>query len=294
MGAYQLVQCGEGITRASAPPIVRYALLGLTITVLAAAQTSQPSANFGSIPSGTATNEVLHLTLSNAINKAVRYNLGQIESGENARVARGQRLRALSALLPQVSAAASENVEQFSAATLGIKIPQVAVVLGPFSFSTAQANVSQTLFNFESIQRFRTANSAEQAAQLSYSSHFSIFCLPQFKLLTQTSLIHTVTRLLAGQVGPFGRFGCFFVACVRSYLHGLSMSLIAGRIGQRKRRTAGYRLERLRGSPPMCFHWQSRNSAIGTRTCRYKYLTESRCDRKTLRGEQARLRRRHL
>jgi len=164
-----LVQCGEEITRASAPPILRCALLGLTITVLAAAQTNQPSANFGSIPSGTASNEILHPKLSDAINRAVRYNLGQIESGENARIARGQRLRALSALLPLVSAAASENVEQFSAATLGIKIPQVPVVLGPFSFSTAQANASQTLFSFESIQRFRAAHSTEQAAQLSYS-----------------------------------------------------------------------------------------------------------------------------
>src|SRR5215469_5961699 len=134
-----------------------------------AAQTNQSSANFGSVPTGTAASEVLHLTLRDAINRAVLYNLGQIESGENARIARGQRLRSLSALLPQVSAAASENVEQFSAATLGIKVPQVPTVIGPFSYSTAQANVSQTLFSFESIQRFRAASSAEQAAQLAYS-----------------------------------------------------------------------------------------------------------------------------
>jgi outer membrane protein TolC len=76
-----------------------------------------------------------------------------------------------------VSAAASENVEQFSAATLGIKIPQVTFVLGPFSFSTAQASASQTLFSFESIQRFRAANSAEQAAQLSYSDTLDAIAL---------------------------------------------------------------------------------------------------------------------
>lgn len=50
---------------------------------------------------------MLHLTLREAINRATRYNLGEIESGENARIARGQRLRALSALFPQVSAGSS-------------------------------------------------------------------------------------------------------------------------------------------------------------------------------------------
>jgi outer membrane protein TolC len=62
------------------------------------------SPNVGSVPSGLATNEVLHLTLSEAINRALRYNLGVIESDENTRVARGQRLLALSRLLPQVNA----------------------------------------------------------------------------------------------------------------------------------------------------------------------------------------------
>lgn len=164
-------------TETSARAILKCTLLWLTIPALAAAQTSQPSANFGSVPTGTATNEVLHLTLHDAINRAIRYNLGQIESGENARIARGQRLRALSALLPQVSAGASENVEQFSASTLGIKIPQVPAVIGPFSFSEAQASASQTLFSYESIQRFRAASSSEQAAQLAYSDTLDVITL---------------------------------------------------------------------------------------------------------------------
>jgi outer membrane protein TolC len=83
----------------------------------------------------------------------------------------------LSALLPQVSAGAAENVEKFSASTLGIKIPQVPAVVGPFSFSTAQANASQTVFNYESIQRFRAARSSEQAAQLSYSDTLDVITL---------------------------------------------------------------------------------------------------------------------
>jgi outer membrane protein TolC len=157
------------VARFSPRFILGFAFLWLMVSASAEGQTSQPSVNLGSVPSGTASKEVLHLTLRDAITMAVRYNLGQIESGENARIARGQRLRAMSVLLPQVTAGAAENVSQFSAATLGIKIPQVPAVIGPFSYTTAQANASQSLFNFESIQRFRAARSSEQAAQLSYS-----------------------------------------------------------------------------------------------------------------------------
>jgi outer membrane protein TolC len=164
-----LEQLHSGVTRFSPRSIFGFAFLWLMVLVSASGQTTQPSANSGSVPSGTASKEILHLTLRDAINMALRYNLGQIESGENARIARGQRLRTISTLLPQINAGASENVEQFSAATLGIKIPQVPAVIGPFSYSTAQASASQSLFNFESIQRFRAARNSEQAAQLSYN-----------------------------------------------------------------------------------------------------------------------------
>ena len=167
----------SGATRGSPRSTLRFAFLWLMVSVSAAGQTGQPAANFGSIPSGTASKEILHLTLRDAITMALRYNLGQIESGENARIARGQRLRAMSTLLPQVTAGAAENVEQFSAATLGIKIPQVPTVIGPFSFSTAQANANLSLFNYESIQRFRAARNAEQAAQLTYNDTLDVITL---------------------------------------------------------------------------------------------------------------------
>src|SRR5215813_1888412 len=172
-----LAGVAAGTEKISARSILRCTLLWLTIPVLAAAQTNQASPNFGSVPSGTPTSEVLHLTLRDAITRALRYNLGQIESGENARIARGERLRALSALLPQVNAGASENVEQRSKAAVGIRIPQIPAVLGPFSYSTAQATASQSLFNFESIQHFRAAGNAEQAAQLTYSDTLDVITL---------------------------------------------------------------------------------------------------------------------
>jgi outer membrane protein TolC len=147
------------------------------LTIPAAAQTNPGSANFGSVPNGTASKDVLHLTLRDAIHRAIQYNLGVIESGENARIARGQRLRSLSALLPQVNANVAENVEQFSISTLGIRLPIIPQVIGPFSYSTAQASATLTLFSFESMQRFRAARSAEEAAQLTYSDTLDVITL---------------------------------------------------------------------------------------------------------------------
>ncbi len=123
----------------------------------------------GSIPTGTPTNEVLRLTLRDAVTRALRYNLATIESGENARIARGQRLVALSKLLPQVNAGASEHVEQLSLTTFGLQhLAGVPTVVGPFSYTSLDASASQTLFSFEFIQRFRAARTAEEAAKLTY------------------------------------------------------------------------------------------------------------------------------
>ncbi|HUN85265.1 MAG TPA: TolC family protein [Terracidiphilus sp.] len=122
----------------------------------------------GSVPSGQVANGVLQLTLRDAIHRAIQYNLGAIETGEDARTARGQRLVALSALLPQVNAGGSANVEQTDLATLGLKVPGIPRVIGPYGYSSADVSASQTLFSFASIQRLRAANNAEEAAQLNY------------------------------------------------------------------------------------------------------------------------------
>jgi outer membrane protein TolC len=134
----------------------------------------------GSVPSGPASDELVQLTLRDAIKMALRYNLGAIESGQNAQIARGQRLLALSNLLPQVSAGASENVQQVNLATFGFNkfnIAGIPNVVGPFSYSSVDGSVSQTLFSFESIQRFRSARTAEQAAQLSYQDILDVVTL---------------------------------------------------------------------------------------------------------------------
>ena len=153
-------------------------LILLAVLWVATPAAAQYAGVTGSVPSGPANDEVLRLTLRDAVNMALRYNLGAIESAQNARTARGQRLIALSNLLPQVTAGVSEDVAQTSLATLGIKsLPGIPSVLGPYGFSTVDASLSQTLFSLESIQRFRAARTAEQAAQLSYKDTLDVVTL---------------------------------------------------------------------------------------------------------------------
>lgn len=168
-----------GVLACSGTPATAQYAAGTGITAeYAPGQNS--TAVYGSVPSGSATSEVLHLTLRDAISQALRYNLGTIESGEDARIVRGQRLLAVSELLPHVSAGVSENVNQVSVSTFGfekvraISLPQV---IGPFSYSSVDATLDQTIFSLESIQHLRAARTAEQAAQLSYQDILDVVTL---------------------------------------------------------------------------------------------------------------------
>jgi outer membrane protein TolC len=150
----------------------------VAILCVATPTAAQYSGVTGSVPSGPASQGVMQLTLHDAVKMALRYNLGAIESAENTRNARGQRLIELSKLLPQVSAGLSENLGQTSLATFGIKnVPGFRNVLGPYSYGSVDASLSQTLFSFESIQRFRAARTAQQAAELSYTDTLDVVTL---------------------------------------------------------------------------------------------------------------------
>jgi len=137
----------------------------------------QAGAISGSVPSGPATAQVLPLTLQEAIHLALKYNLGAVETSEDVRTARGERLLALSALLPHVNADLSEDVEQTDLASLGLKEPGLPKVIGPYSYSSADVGVIQSLFSFSSVQRLRAARNAQQAAQLNYQDTLDVITL---------------------------------------------------------------------------------------------------------------------
>jgi outer membrane protein TolC len=121
----------------------------------------------GSVPAGQASTSSLSLSLQDAIGRGVKNNLGVLALDTGARISRADRIRALSALLPQITATISETAQQFDFASLGFQIPGIPPVVGPFEYSQAQASVTQSLFNWTAIKNHETAVQNERAAALS-------------------------------------------------------------------------------------------------------------------------------
>jgi outer membrane protein TolC len=108
------------------------------------------------------------LTLQKAIEMALQTNLNVLLSQQSTRAAKGQRLRALSQVLPNITSGVSEHVVQENLAASGIKFPGVPEIVGPFSFFDARLFLSQSLFDLSRINRARAAGEDLSAAQFSY------------------------------------------------------------------------------------------------------------------------------
>jgi outer membrane protein TolC len=110
---------------------------------------------------------VLPLSLPEAIDRGLKQNLGLLLLHAEIRSARGQRWEQLSALLPHVTAAPYVAESKINLAELGltsvggISIPPS---LGPFSYFDARAAVTQTLFDWKSINATRAASQSLKSA----------------------------------------------------------------------------------------------------------------------------------
>jgi outer membrane protein TolC len=113
------------------------------------------------------------LTLADAIKRGLSANLGPIAATDSARAARARRLQSLSALLPNISASASDSVQQVNLAaygfqfhvppSLGFSIPSV---VGPFNYSSATAAVNQSLFDMVQRRNWQGSKETERASVL--------------------------------------------------------------------------------------------------------------------------------
>ena len=121
--------------------------------LLASALAGQQSQFQGSVPAGTASSAPVDLTLHDAIDRGLKTNLGLLVSASASEIARGQRLRALSALMPQVGGQVSETVEQLNLKTVGFifTIPGVPSIVGPFQYTDLRASASLTVFDLSLI-----------------------------------------------------------------------------------------------------------------------------------------------
>jgi len=135
-----------------------------------AAQAQSPF--LGSVPTGQATGTTLELSLKDALERALKYNLGVIESSQNNRAAQAARLHSLNGLLPNLSARFSGALQQIDlrAGGFNINIPGVHVptIVGPFGVADARAYLSQQVFNWSDIKNWKSALESEKASQYTY------------------------------------------------------------------------------------------------------------------------------
>jgi outer membrane protein TolC len=175
--------------------LVAFALISLPAVTGLAAQNSTPAPSItlpgsqspftGSEAEGKATPEVLPLGLQDAIDRGLRNNLGLLLSGDQTIMARGERWKELSNLLPNVSARVQEDAQNQSLAALGFQklfplfglTGNVPAVTPSFNYFDARASFSQSLLNIRDLQQERAASEKLKSAQNTYKDAREIVVL---------------------------------------------------------------------------------------------------------------------
>ncbi len=109
----------------------------------------------------------MDLSLREALNRALRYNLALVETGENIQLRRAQRLLALSQLIPTLNVRPSITEEQINLRAFGFPLPPgTPAIVGPFTVYDARAYAASNL-SLQSWRNFRSGNEAVRAVELS-------------------------------------------------------------------------------------------------------------------------------
>jgi hypothetical protein len=175
----------ETSQKSAVVPCVREVWLGLSIVLLGllaghltpklGAQTAHTapapaplnsSSYQGSVPTGEVSAQPLDLTLDEAIQRGLLYNLGTILSTTQASGVRGQRLSQMQSLLPTVDASWKWSLQQVDLAALGLRVPGFPSIVGPFGYTDLRASLSWAVVDVNSIRNYLAARHNFNAAQL--------------------------------------------------------------------------------------------------------------------------------
>ncbi len=129
-----------------------------------------PSPFSGAVPSGQVTAEELPLSLTDAINRGLKNNLGQFLTQQGIRSARGEEWVTRSGLLPTITARLGETVQQVNLVSFGFSdFPGLpSTIIGPFGYFDARAFASQKVLDFSAISNARFGSENLKAANYSY------------------------------------------------------------------------------------------------------------------------------
>jgi outer membrane protein TolC len=113
------------------------------------------------------------LSLRDAIQRGLDYNLGSANLNRAVSQAQGQSQIARSALLPNISGYLAENLAQTNLAAQGLRIHipipgfNFPTIVGPYNNIDLRGNVTQSVVDLTAWNNFRASNEAVHAAQFS-------------------------------------------------------------------------------------------------------------------------------
>lgn len=127
----------------------------------------------GSVPSAKLQPGVLQLSVEDAIDRGLRYNLGIVLSAQATAQAKASRLKELSNILPQIDGSVREsNIKlNLQAEGLSFKIPGLNIGKSvQFSNSDARVSMTEDLVDLHAIEDTRAASANVRAAGFTFNS----------------------------------------------------------------------------------------------------------------------------
>ena len=153
---------------------------------------------FGSLPQGPPTAEPLSLSVKDAVDRALKNNLGLLLQEESVSAARGARWRALAELLPNVSSGVSERRQVINLKAFGF--PADPSIVGPFNVFDARAFLSQPLLDVSALNNTRAATLNQQAEK---------YGIKKFDISSASfKFIGSKGTTFNGNLGTMGSFSC--------------------------------------------------------------------------------------
>jgi outer membrane protein TolC len=129
----------------------------------------------GSVPSAKLTPGVLNLSVEDAIDRGLKYNLGIVLSGQATAQAKAARLKDLSNILPHLDGSLRETETKANLVAEGFNLGSAGAALGigtsvRFSNSDARVSMSEDLFDLHAIDNVRAASANVRAAGYTFNS----------------------------------------------------------------------------------------------------------------------------
>jgi outer membrane protein TolC len=123
----------------------------------------------GGVVTGRATPGVVPLSLSEAIARGLKQNLGVVLGQQGIESATGSRWTALGGLLPTITGRVTPQREILNLAAFGFPVPPgTSPLVGPFNVIDARVFVSQTVFDWSAIQAAHAGSESVSAARFTY------------------------------------------------------------------------------------------------------------------------------